>query len=256
MSNMISRILFFSLSLSLFLSLSLTLSLSSFNGCILGGEKKKRERQREREITRSEYQNSIGYFFPVINRSADIFPPKLFAEGLYLNKMCDLKYVSDEVGVVFYREVPATLGKPTLYDVVDLLGRKGNDPMHLCVTCSTKQQQVCHHEFEHCKFKDSESSVVGGLNQKTKIPFPMRFTGPQTGGQKHVKTGLFPCRVSGCFANHYQSAKSSNKHMLTHSFPKDPFFQLYRETVFYSSSESELIVGKAKGPGAYPCEPT
>lgn len=202
-----------------------------------------------RGITRSEYQNSIGYSFPAINRSADIFPVKLHAERLFLNKMCDIMYVTDEVGVVFYREAPAALDTPVPYGVVDLMGRSNKDPMYLCVTCSGKQQQVCRHKVADCKFK-GESAPGDGLN---KTPNPRRIKGPQTGGQSVAKPGLFPCRVPGCFVTYYQKYLSSNSHMLVHSFPLDPLYTFFNPSVLYTELESERVLGKQKGPGLYPC---
>ena len=63
-------------------------------------------------ITRSDYHNSIGYFFPKINRSADALPDKkLFVdkndkgEALFLKNKCDIHFVFNEIGVVFYRDL-------------------------------------------------------------------------------------------------------------------------------------------------------
>ena len=61
-------------------------------------------------ITYSEYKNSIGYNFQSINRSADVFPKVKTDKALFLRDKCDFKFVTNEIGVVFFRELPSLPG--------------------------------------------------------------------------------------------------------------------------------------------------
>ena len=73
-------------------------------------------------ITKSEYRNSIGYFFPQINRSANVFPPEsgIAGDKLRLREKCEFTFVTGQVGVVFYRVVP---GEGS-FQVLDMVKRK------------------------------------------------------------------------------------------------------------------------------------
>jgi hypothetical protein len=207
-------------------------------------------------ITRSEYKNSIGYFFPSINRSLNIFPANLSGtkedgkgkiKGLFLRNMCDLQYVADEVGILFYRETPNSVGRPHVqYQVHDLVIRpKKGDVMYLCVTCSTAQQKVCRHGPLQCELNAGPSKVVHNINRKAKLN-DARLVGPQTAGLK-TTAGFFPCRFPDCNVALHKTYQGCNKHMLlVHGELASPHF--------YNQLEAQLILGKKKGRGGFPCK--
>lgn len=203
-------------------------------------------------ISRSNYHNSIGYCFPKINRSENVFPKKLQGKDLGLRDFCDFKYVTNEIGVIFYRELPSFVRNDNYY-VVDLCPRPSNQSDYLCPSCSNCLQQVCRHKISECKSAMSAertSHVVKNLKLNAQVS-SQRFEGPQVGGQKHQEKGVFPCRVAGCTTGwHYKDAKASNKHMVKEHLA------IVRATgeVLYTPCEIEVIKGVKKGLGPFPCK--
>ena len=144
----------------------------------------------------SEYDNSYGWAFDVINRSVAILDGFVFQysdqqssqmrEKFRLRSRCEMKYafasaegdVRFEAGVVLCRDVIGT-GK---WEVFDVLKRPA--PMVMCTPCSNAWTRPVRHHEEPCPRASSGTSLDREVDEGIR-PGPGRVQGIQRGKKYH-----------------------------------------------------------------------
>lgn len=163
-------------------------------------------------VNTSNDANSIATYFPFINLSDNVFPPKKEIRNCKLvRKVCESHYwyvnpAQDELehfveGVMRYRFVSGD-GPFEWHDFIAA--------RNLCTTCSRMNQVPVWHTPAECIYAAMPPNLPPGY--ETLVPDPNRRQGPQKRQEKPRKQNRIFCPARPCAAYAY-SAKKMNAHL-------------------------------------------
>jgi hypothetical protein len=170
---------------------------------------------------------SWAYWFPAINRNADVFPPhKHFAakdRAKWIKKWTEVKFDKPDSsdtydGYLQYRLVTG-IGD---WQWTDLVAATRTPDETLCDSCSTKHQHAVLHTQKDCPLP----TYIHDLPVfKDLVPDPERIKGAQMASKKAKAKGKavgFPCKYKDCVTGtKYRKPHTANRHMMTVHEPTD-----------------------------------